>query len=149
MISFCVIMVNVFGYRYPQMPLTQSYDAAEALSANRENESFRESVQIRTIGGKTEGLNTCVSQERPYFRGEKRIPVMNEVPFAKQEPIPHVSEVSRHLLHPIPVWVRSDTADAVAASGDVDDKQNMVADEAEWAQSLDCEQVCRGDSPQM
>ena len=41
MISFCVIVVNVFGYRYPQMPLTQRYDAVETLPAYRENEPFR------------------------------------------------------------------------------------------------------------
>ena len=27
-------------------------------------------------------------------------------PFAKEETIPHVSEASCHLLHPLPVWVR-------------------------------------------
>ena len=33
MIPFCVIVVNVFGYRYPQMPLTQRYDAVKTLPA--------------------------------------------------------------------------------------------------------------------
>ena len=61
MIPFCVIVVNVFGYRDPQMPLTQRNDVVETLPAYRKNESFRESVQIRTLGGKTEGCNACVS----------------------------------------------------------------------------------------
>ena len=61
MIPFCVIVVNVFGYRDPQMPLTQRNDVVETLPAYRKNESFRVSVQIRTLGGKTEGRNACVS----------------------------------------------------------------------------------------
>ena len=34
------------------------------------------------------------------------VPVVDEVSLAKEEPIPHVSEVSCHLLHPLPVGVR-------------------------------------------
>jgi len=71
---------------------------------------------------------------------------MNEVPLATEEAIPHVSEVPRYLLHPISVWARGDATDAHTASGDVDDKQNMLADEPEWAQNLDREQVYRSDS---
>ena len=70
---------------------------------------------------------------------------MDKVPLAKEETIPHVSEVSRHLLHPLPVGVRGDTTDAHAASGDIDDKQDVVADEPERVQNLDGEQVCRSD----
>ena len=54
---------------------------------------------------------------------------MDEVSFAKEETIPHVSEVSCHLLHPLPVGVRRYPTDAHAASGDIDDKQDMVANE--------------------
>ena len=56
---------------------------------------------------------------------------MDEVSLAKEETIPHVSEVSCHLLHPLPVGVRRYPTDAHAASGDIDDKQDMVADEPE------------------
>ena len=74
---------------------------------------------------------------------------MDEVPLAKEETIPHVREVSCRLLHPLPVWVRGHPTDAHAASGDIDDKQDMVADEPERVHNLDGEQVCRSDSAPM
>ena len=75
---------------------------------------------------------------------------MDEVSLAKEETIPHVSEVSCHLLHPLPVWVRRYPTDAHAASGDIDDKQDMVADEPERVHNLDGgEQVCRSDGAPM
>ena len=70
-----------------------------------------------------------------------RVPVVDEVSLAKEETIPHVREVSCHLLHPLPVWVRGYPTDAHAASGDIDDKQDMVADEPERVHNLDGEQV--------
>ena len=82
MVPFCVIVVDVFGYRYPQMSLTQRYDAVETLPAYRENKSFRICVQIRTLGGKSEGLHPCFLQEPTYFLGEQRIPIMDEVVLA-------------------------------------------------------------------
>ena len=38
---------------------------------------------------------------------------------------------------PLPVWVRGHPTDAHAASGDIDDKQDMVADEPERVHNLD------------
>ena len=60
-----------------------------------------------------------------------------------------VSEVSCQLLHPLPVGVRRYPTDAHAASGDIDDKQDMVADEPERVHNLDGEQVCRSDGAPM
>ena len=77
------------------------------------------------------------------------VPVVDEVSLAKEETIPHVSEVSCHLLHPLPVGVRRYPTDAHAASGDIDDKQDMVADEPERVHNLDGEQVCRSDGAPM
>ena len=74
---------------------------------------------------------------------------MDEVSLAKEKTIPHVSEVSCHLLHPLPVGVRRYPTDAHAASGDIDDKQDMVADEPERVHNLDGEQVCRSDGAPM
>ena len=42
-----------------------------------------------------------------------------------------------------PFGVRRYPTDAHAASGDIDDKQDMVADEPERVHNLDGEQVCR------
>ena len=78
-------------------------------------------------------------------RATTPVPVVDEVSLAKEETIPHVSEVSCHLLHPLPVGVRRYPTDAHAASGDIDDKQDMVADEPERVHNLDGEQVCRSD----
>ena len=39
------------------MSLTERYEAVETLSTYGENESFRICVQIRTIGGKAQGLH--------------------------------------------------------------------------------------------
>jgi len=74
---------------------------------------------------------------------------MDEVSLAKEEPIPHIGEVPRHLHHPIPVWIRGDTTNAYATSSDIDDKHDMVADEPERAQNLHCEQIRGSDSPPM
>ena len=49
-VPFCVIVHYVFGYRCPQVSLTERYEAVETLSTYGENESFRVCVQIRTIG---------------------------------------------------------------------------------------------------
>ena len=56
-VPFCVIVHYVFGYRGPQVSLTERYEAVETLSTYGENESFRVCVQIRTIGGKAQGLH--------------------------------------------------------------------------------------------
>ena len=56
-VPFCVIVHYVFGYRGPQVSLTERYEAVETLSTYGENESFRVCVQIRTIGGKAQGAS--------------------------------------------------------------------------------------------
>ena len=109
------------------MSLTEGYDAVETLSAYGEQESFRICVQIWTLGWKAEGLDACISQEPTYLLGEQRVPVVDEVSLAKEEPIPHISEVPRHLLHPIPVWIGGDTTNAYATSSDIDDKHEPAA----------------------
>ena len=107
------VMVDyVFGYRGLKVSLTERYDAVETFSAYGEHESFRICVQIRTFGGKAEGPNACISQEPTYLLGEQRIAIVDEVSLAKEEPIPHLSEVPGHLIHPIPVWIRGDTTNA-------------------------------------
>ena len=53
---FCVIVHYVFSYRCAQVSLTERYEAVETLSTYGENESFRVCVQIRTIGGKAQGV---------------------------------------------------------------------------------------------
>ena len=56
-VPFCVIVHYVFGYRCPQVSLTERYEAVETFSTYGENESFRVCVQIRTTGKKAEGLH--------------------------------------------------------------------------------------------
>ena len=56
-VPFCVIVHYVFGYRCPQVSLTERYEAVETLSTYGENESFRVCVQIRTVCWKAEGLH--------------------------------------------------------------------------------------------
>ncbi len=144
------VMVDyVFGYRCPKVSLTEGYDAVETLSAYGEHESFRICVQIWTLGWKAEGLHACISQEPTYLLGEQRVPIVDEVSLAKEEPIPHIGEVPRHLLHPITVWIGGDTTNAYATSSDIDDKHDMVADEPEGAQNLHREQIRGSDSPPM
>ena len=111
-VALCVVVDYVFGYRCPKVSLTERYDAVETFSAYGEHESFRICVQIWTLGGKAEGLHACISQEPTYLLGEQRVPVVDEVSLAKEEPIPHLSEVPGHLIHPIPVWIRGDTTNA-------------------------------------
>ena len=148
-VALCVMVDYVFGYRCPKVSLTEGYDAVETLSTDGENESFRICVQIWTLGWKAEGLHACISQEPTYLLGEQRVPVVDEVSVAKEEPIPHIGEVPRHLLHPIPVWIRGDTTNAYATSSEIDDKHDMVADEPEGAQNLHSEQIRGSDSPPM
>ena len=59
-VPFCVIVHYVFGYRCPQVSLTERYEAIETLSTYGENESFRVCVQIRDCsleGGGASRLN--------------------------------------------------------------------------------------------
>ena len=55
-VPFGVIVHDVFGYRCPQVSLTERYETVETFSTYGENESFRVGVQIRTIGGKAQGV---------------------------------------------------------------------------------------------
>ena len=41
-----------------------------------------------TLGGKTERLHACISQDPTYLLGEQRVPVVDEVSCAKEEHIP-------------------------------------------------------------
>ena len=45
-VPFCVIVHYVFGYRCPQVSLTERYEAVETLSTYGENESFRVCVAL-------------------------------------------------------------------------------------------------------
>jgi hypothetical protein len=121
-VPLCVMVDYVFGYRCPKVSFTERYDAVETLSAYGEHESFRICVQIWTLGGKAEGLHAGISQELPYLLGKQRIPIVDKVSLAKEEPIPQISEVPCHLLHPIAVWIGGDTTNAHATSSDIDDK---------------------------
>ena len=60
-----MIVHYVFGYRCAQVSLTERYGAVETLSTYGENESFRVCVQIRTIGGKAQGVPSIYSSGRP------------------------------------------------------------------------------------
>ena len=63
LVPFCVIVHYVFGYRCPQVSLIERCEAVETLSTYGENESFRVCVQIRTIGGKAEGVPSINTSE--------------------------------------------------------------------------------------
>ncbi len=45
-VPLCVIVHYVFGYRCPQVSLTEGYDAVETLSAYGEHESFRKCADL-------------------------------------------------------------------------------------------------------
>ena len=63
-VPFDVIVHDVFGYRCPQVSLTERYETVETLSTYGENESFRICIQIRTIGGKAQGVPSIYSSAR-------------------------------------------------------------------------------------
>ena len=48
-VPFCVIVQYIFGYRCPQVSLTERHEAGETLSTDGENESFRVGCLASTI----------------------------------------------------------------------------------------------------
>jgi hypothetical protein len=97
-------------------------------------------------------LDACYvrsTKQSAEFAGEQRIAIVDHIAHAFEEPVDRVGEIARDLPHPCAVRLAHDASDVNAARLDVDDEQDMVADETCQSEDLDGEEIHGSDRTQM
>ena len=120
MVSFGVIMVDVFGDHRAQMTLAEQNDVVETVLSDRENESFGEGIQIRAVGRQYQRLHTAVAQQPAERAGVDRVSVENEMSLVSQEAVRGIEHVASDLHDPCAVRLMNDTSDVDPARLEID-----------------------------
>ena len=74
---------------------------------------------------------------------------MNEIPLSEQETIKGIGEASGDLFHPFAIRLMNDSRDLHSSSLDVDNKEDVIANQTKWLQDLDGEKIRGNDFSQM
>src|SRR5260370_33626279 len=93
------------------MPLSKRNDPVETLAANRQHEPLRERVQVWAPRRKPHHLGPCSREHLPKLPRVQWVTGHEEVPRSSQEASHRIEEITRHLVHPEPVWLAADPGD--------------------------------------
>src|SRR5215831_6066768 len=74
---------------------------------------------------------------------------MNQVPYASHDAVDAISEVAGDLLHPFAVRLAHDAGDIDSACRDIDDEEDVVADQPSEREHFHAEDVHRSDHAEM
>ena len=79
------------------------------------NEPFGVAVQVRGSGRQFHRIHADLGQRGQELCGEQRIPVMNQLPLALEQPVLGIGQIASDLIHPQPICVDRDTGKLDAA----------------------------------
>src|SRR5438094_2856256 len=82
-----------------QAPFPEENQAVETLLANRAHEPFRVGVGVRRLDGREDDANPRAFHDVSESLGPLAVPVADEDPMARQEPLDGVGETTRRLGH--------------------------------------------------
>ena len=127
-----------------QRSLAEHEHAIKSFFFDGPDEPFAVGVQIRTAGRQEERFHTAVLQQRIKRLREFRVPVVDQVAFAQQEPLKGIRELPRTLLHEGSGRVRGDAGDLDLPSGKLHDHEHVVRHQAMPRGDFYGEEVGRG-----
>src|SRR5262247_1858020 len=116
-----MVMVRELPNRSPEMPLAERDDSLQALGLGGQDEPFRIGVEVWTPGWQNSGLT-------PLSRSMRRVSVENQVARTAKEPVLHVGQLPRGLLHPGFVRLAGDSRDLHRARPEAHHEEDEVPD---------------------
>jgi hypothetical protein len=93
-------MLCVLTHDVSQMALTERDDLRETFRLDRSNETLCIGIQIRAASRQLDRLDTRAPERGSKRAREERIPIVNQLLTADEEPLFSVRQVSRDLAHP-------------------------------------------------
>jgi hypothetical protein len=100
MISFSMIMGNVFLSGITQRSVAEENHAVKAFFFYGSNETFKMCRQIRRSGRQANTMRARLLNQFAKRRAVLAITIHEQIPLMAQEPIQRVSEIPTHLHHP-------------------------------------------------
>ena len=141
MVSLEVIMGDELSNSDAQSTLSEQNHAFQAGLLNAAHEALGIAVQVRRSGWQLYGFRADLGQRGEELRREERIPVVNQVALALEEPVDGIGQIACDLAHPQAVGNRRDPGDLHAAGGKLDKKQHQEAPEALAGPDLYSEEI--------
>ncbi len=147
--SLTMVVLDVLREHVPKVPFTQRDHAGQALRPHGSNESFGVCVQVGAARRQPHHGDACMLEDLAERARVERIAIEDQVPGTAQEAIEGIGEVAGRLLHPCLAGLAGDACDVHAASPDVDDEENEVANQSTRLEHLDREEVGSSDGAEM
>jgi hypothetical protein len=140
MVALDVVVLDELGDRATKVPLAKRDHLRQALRLDRQDEALRVGVQVGTAGGQLDAGHAGATKAVAELNGEERISIVYQVAHALQDAVDGVGEIARHLLHPSAVRLPTDAGDLDTSRLDVDDEEDVVADQPSEREYLDREE---------
>ena len=95
----------------PQSALPKQDQPFQAGLFARSDEAFRVGIQIGRAWRQFHSLHSGAFQDLGEFRGEQRIPIVDQVSLPTQEAFARIAQISHHLAHPKPIRLPRHSSD--------------------------------------
>src|SRR6516162_7172201 len=132
-----MIMLDELADSSSEMPLAEQHELVQALGPDRQHEALGVSVEVGAVSRKLQALDVCGVEQASKFVGEQRIAIVDHVAHATEETVDSVGEIASNLHHPGAMGLANDARDVDPACLDIDDEQNVIANEPDERENLE------------
>lgn len=143
MVPLPVVMDHEFPDGMSKRALSEKHHSTQALLLEGFHEPLRIRIEVRCPYRKADDLNTFTRQRAAKLFGVLRVSIQDQVALAAQEAVSDIRQVASHLHHPALIWMHRRSGNVYGTRGQVDEKQNVVCDQASPRADFHAEKVCR------
>jgi len=140
-----MIVLDELRNRPAQVPDTECHDVVQTFRFDAEHKALGASVQVGAARWQPDCFHARCRENAAELLRVERVAVEDDVPVVFEKPSEDIDEVPRRLRHPRITGVVNDAGDLDASGLEVDDEQDVIADEADEGEHLDGEEVGGGD----
>jgi len=144
-VPLLVVVLEELAENAAEVGFAEGDDVVEALVADGAHEALGVGVEIGTAWRDADDAHALVGEQPTERGGVEWVAVGDQEALAGEEAIERVGEVATDLLHPGVGGPVDDAREMDPPGRELDDEEDVVADQAEEGEDLDGEEVRRGD----
>ena len=145
MVSLPMVVRHELVEHAQQPPLPEENQAIETLLANRAHEPFRVGVRVRRLDGRQDDANPRAFHDVSESLRLLGVPVADEDPMTRQEPIDGVGETPRRLGHECAIGIGRRAHHVDPPAPEVDHRERVVGHQPPRRPDFGREEVGPGD----
>ena len=144
MVSFGMVMLDVFTHGMLQRPLSEEDHPVEALSLQAPKPAFHVRVQVGSLGWQQDDFGLGVLLDKSTHRDETAVTVHDQMTGIPQEPIFAAGQIATDLSDPCGIGTRCDPRDVDSTCLQVHDGKDVERDQSVPCPHFDCRKVRGG-----